>query len=316
MIDDRPTVLVTGGAGFIGSALIAALLADGHEIHVIDDLSFGDRSLVEIGDDRFHTVDVRDARAVADVVTAVDPQWLVHLAAVHFLPYCNANPVEALTVNVQGTINVLDAARRARRLEKLLFASTAAVYPICDEATSEDHPPCPTDVYGISKLTGEHLVNEFHLETGVPAVICRFFNAFGPNETNAHVIPEIQRQVNAGHRTIRLGNVAPKRDFIHTSDMAVAIQRLLTTFAEGIDVFNLGRGIEYSITEVVHAFEQQLGESISIDVDPSRMRKVERMHLLADISKLKAFIGWEPSVSLEQGIATLIDNPRGGRRPS
>jgi UDP-glucose 4-epimerase len=248
-----------------------------------------------------------NAEQLDSLVQTISPDWLIHLAAIHFIPYCNQNPTEASLTNIQGTINVLSAAKKLKKLEKVFFASTAAVYPIVDQAIPESHRPEPTDIYGISKLAGEYLMNEFYLQTSIPTIIGRFFNAFGPNETNAHVIPEIQRQVNLGARTIQLGNLDPKRDFIHTSDMAIAISKLLNKFDQGIDTFNIGRGIEYSIREVVQAFEQSLGAEITIQVDPSRVRKVERMHLLADISKLTSFINWEPQISLSQGINTLIE---------
>jgi UDP-glucose 4-epimerase len=203
-------------------------------------------------------------------------------------------------------MNLLKAASKLSSLELVLFASTAAVYPIVDHAIKETNALNPLDIYGLSKLTGEHLCNEFHLKTQIPVILCRFFNAFGPNETNPHLIPEIQQQLNKGQRTIQLGNLTPKRDFIHTSDMAVAIHFLVNKFKKGIDVFNLGRGIEYSVTEIVEAFERQLGEKITIEIDPAKVRKVERMHLLADISKLKSFIDWEPKVTIDEGIQTLI----------
>jgi UDP-glucose 4-epimerase len=142
--------------------------------------------------------------------------------------------------------------------------------------------------------------------TGVPTIVCRFFNAFGPNETNPHLIPEIQNQINSGMRKIKLGNLTPKRDFIHTSDMANAVHTLLSKIDKGTDTFNLGRGIEYSVTEIVDAFTRELGELVEIEVDPSRVRKVERMHLLADVSKLKS-IGWSPLIGIDEGIRTLID---------
>jgi UDP-glucose 4-epimerase len=301
-------VLVTGGAGFIGSALIDALQASGHEIYVIDNLSFGNRMLIKIPDSHFFEFDILDRLKLSKVISEISPDWIIHLAAIHFIPYCNQHPVEAAQVNIQGTINVLEAAKNVKNLEKVFFASTAAVYPISDTAISETQLPAPTDIYGLSKLAGEHLMNEFHLLTTIPTIICRFFNAFGPNETNAHVIPEIQHQIEAGGRTIQLGNLEPKRDFIHTSDMAIAIIKLLQNFDDGIEIFNLGRGIEYSVIELVKAFEQELGERITIQVDPARVRKVERMHLLADISKLKNFINWEPHISLSQGISTLIED--------
>lgn len=303
----KSTILVTGGAGFIGSALVSKFQSLEHNVHVVDNLSFGNRDFLAISASNFHEIDILNYDELVSAVQVIDPDWIIHLAAIHFIPYCNQHPTEAGRINIQGTINVLNAAKTLKNLKKIFFASTAAVYPIYGGAIAETHRPEPTDIYGISKLAGEHLMNEFYLQTSIPTIIGRFFNAFGPNETNAHVIPEIQRQVNSGKRTIQLGNFDPKRDFIHTSDMAIAISRLLDKFDSGMDIFNIGRGIEYSIKEVVRAFEQELDESITIETDPSRVRKVERMHLLADISKLKAYINWEPQISLNEGIRTLIE---------
>ena len=299
-------ILITGGAGFIGSAVIAELQAHGHDIAVIDNLSFGNRNFINVPDARFHTIDIRDRAAMAEVFAAYQPDWVIHLAAIHFIPYCNQHPYESADINISGTMHVLDLAGEAASVEKVFFASTAAVYPIYDDAVSENHATGPLDIYGLSKLTGERLCNEFHQRTGIKTVICRFFNAFGPNETNPHLIPEIQQQVNDGKRTINLGNLTPKRDFIHTSDMARAVRMLMTADGQGINTFNLGRGIEYSVTEIVEAFERQLGEKITIEQEQSRIRKTERMHLLADVSKLKAETGWEPEWGIDEGIATLL----------
>jgi UDP-glucose 4-epimerase len=297
-------ILVTGGAGFIGCAVIDKLQREGHEVFVIDNLSFGKRAFIAIPDSHFFLADILDASKVDEIFKLVRPEQVIHLAAVHFIPYCNQHPYESSNININGTINILNCARKYNA-KKVFFASTAAVYPIYDEAVNETHGVGPMDIYGLSKLTGEHLCNEFHLMTGIPTIICRFFNAFGPNETNPHLIPEIQQQVNDGLRKIYLGNLTPKRDFIHTSDMANAVHTLLSKVNAGIDTYNLGRGIEYSVTEIVDAFSRQLGEKIEIEVDPARVRKVERMHLLADVSKLKS-IGWEPLIGIDEGIATLI----------
>jgi UDP-glucose 4-epimerase len=296
--------LITGGAGFIGSAVTAKLQAEGHEIAVLDNLSFGNRKFIHVPDTHFYHADILHREAVEQVFSTFKPQTVVHLAAVHFIPWCNERPYESSQINIQGTLNILDAAKR-HGVEKVFFASTAAVYPIYDHAVKETDTTGPLDIYGLSKLTGEHLCNEFHLMTGIPVIICRFFNAFGPNETNPHLIPEIQNQVNSGMRTIKLGNLTPKRDFIHTFDMANAVHTLLNKVNAGIDTFNLGRGIEYSVTEIVDAFSRELGEKIEIEVDPARVRKVERMHLLADVSKLKS-LGWDPVWGIDEGIRTLI----------
>lgn len=299
-------VLITGGAGFIGSTLGAHLTAQGYTVSVVDDLSFGKRHLAQVPDERFQRVDIRDRVGVARAVQAIDPQWVLHLAAVHFIPYCNAHPVEAADINISGTINVLDACAAAPGVQQVFVASTAAVYPIADGAMAEDHVTGPMDIYGITKLATEKLASEFQLRTGIPTIVGRFFNAFGPNETNPHLIPEIQRQILAGQRTLKLGNLDPKRDFIHTSDMARAMEAVLKVGRKGYEVYNIGRGIEYSVREIVAAFERQLGESLTIEVDPERVRKVERMHLLADVSKLRSVTGWEPKWGIDEGVRTLL----------
>ncbi|MEM0996814.1 MAG: NAD-dependent epimerase/dehydratase family protein [Bacteroidota bacterium] len=304
---DIQKVLVTGGAGFIGSAIIKELLGRGVEIAVIDDLSFGKRELAPVPDAYFHKLDIRDGAGVEKVMQDFRPDWVVHLAAVHFIPWCNQHPYASADINIRGTMQVLDAARQLPDLRGVFFASTAAVYPIYDEAVTEAHPLGPLDIYGLAKLTGERLCQEFNLATGVPTVACRFFNAFGPNETNPHLIPEIAEQINSGARVLRLGNQKPKRDFIHTSDMARAVAALLEKFAQGFDTFNLGRGIEYSVLEIVDAFAEALGETVTVETDPAKVRKTDRLHLLADIRKLKAFTGWAPQVGIAEGIATLIE---------
>ncbi|HNR47832.1 MAG TPA: GDP-mannose 4,6-dehydratase [Bacteroidia bacterium] len=297
-------ILVTGGAGFIGSAVIAHLQRAGHEIFVIDNLSFGNRQFINVDDKHFFNADILDENRMDEIIGSIRPNIIIHLAAIHFIPYCNQHPYESSNINIRGTIHILKAARKYKP-EKVFFASTAAVYPIYDNAVNETFATGPMDIYGLSKLTGEHLCNEFHLQSQIPVVVCRFFNAFGPNETNPHLIPEIQKQVLEGKRKIQLGNLTPKRDFIHTFDMAAAVETLLTQVKEGIHTFNLGRGIEYSVTEIVDAFSKAIGEKIEIEVDPARVRKVERQHLLADVSKLKS-LGWEPKIGIEEGIKTLV----------
>ena len=298
-------IMITGGAGFIGSALSAHVQLQGHEVFVLDNLSFGRRELAGVPDERFFNVDIRDAEGLRNAFAIARPEQVLHLAAIHFIPYCNAHPAEAADININGTIRVL-AAAEASSVKQVFTASTAAVYPIADGAMSEDQVPGPMDIYGTTKLATEVIAREFHQRTGIPMIIGRFFNAFGPNETNPHLFPEIQRQVLAGVRTLKLGNLDPKRDYIHTQDMSRAIDALLALPPKGCETFNIGRGIEYSVREVVAAFERQLGEPLAIEVDPSRVRKVERMHLLADVSKLKKATGWEPEWEIDEGVATLL----------
>lgn len=301
-------VLITGGAGFIGSAIVPALTAEGYDLFVYDNLSFGNKQFIKIPDENFIIGDIRNIQKLSETFTQIQPDILIHLAALHFIPYCNQHPFEAADINIRGTMNVLQAAKKLTSLKKIFFASTAAVYPIHDSAVSENHELLPLDIYGLSKLTGENLCRLFWLETGIDTIVCRFFNAFGPNETNPHLIPEIEKQLRQGLRTIKLGNTTPKRDFIHTYDMAAAVSNLLKLKDTGYDIFNLGRGIEYSVVEIVNAFERQLKEKVVIEIDQQRVRKVEREHLLADVSKLKKMAGWEPAWSIDEGIKDLIQN--------
>lgn len=297
-------ILITGISGFIGGALFQRFKDS--DIYTIDNLSFGNRDFIEIPPSNFYIEDIRNRSRVFDIIGSIQPDWVIHLAAIHFIPYCNRYPFESAQVNIEGTKNILDACEVTPSVKKVMYSSTAAVYPIIDGPISEEIPTGPLDIYGLSKLTGEYLCRAYHERTRVPTIICRFFNAFGPNETNPHLIPAIQEQINQGKRKISLGNLEPKRDFIHTSDMANAIQLLMQTFNTGIDIFNLGQGKEYSVMEIVEAFEHCLGEKITVLQDPARMRKSDRMHLLADISKLKAYTGWEPRVGIIEGIRKLI----------
>ena len=298
-------ILITGITGFIGSAVYKKF--EENELYAIDNLSFGNRSLINIPEAQFYLNDIRDRNRVFEIFQAVQPDWVIHLAAIHFIPYCNRHPFESSQINIQGTKNILDASVRTKSVKKVLYASTAAVYPILDGPISENTTTGPLDIYGLSKLTGEYLCHDFNNRTQIPTIICRFFNAFGPNETNPHLIPSIQEQVLEGKREILLGNLEPKRDFIHTSDMANAIDLLMHKFEDGIDTFNLGQGQEYSVIEIVQAFEYCLGEKITIKQHPDRIRKSDRMHLLADVSKLKAFTGWEPKIGIVEGIKTLLN---------
>jgi UDP-glucose 4-epimerase len=300
--------LITGGAGFIGSAVVPALQKEGYDIYVLDNLSFGNREFIDITDNHFFLADIRNARKVEGIFTQLKPEIVIHLAAIHFIPYCNQHPFEAFDINIRGTMNILNACNGFPSLKKLFFASTAAVYSIADEAVNENHVLLPLDIYGLSKLTGEHLCKKFYLETSIDTIVCRFFNAFGPNETNPHLIPEIEKQLREGLRTIKLGNLTPKRDFIHTYDMASAVSKLLKIEKTGYDIFNLGRGMEYSAVEIVDAFERQLNEKVKIEVDPARVRKVERDHLLADVTKLKKVTDWKPVWGIDEGIKNLVES--------
>lgn len=299
-------VLVTGGAGFIGSALIEELSREGCRVFVVDNLSSGSRKHAPIPDDRFFKADILDPSSLAAVVRRVAPVWAIHLAAIHFIPYCNAHPYESSSINLQGTLNVLDALRGVPSVEKVFFASTAAVYADSPTPVGETSQAGALDIYGLTKLVGERLMREFELATKVPCVIGRLFNAYGPRETNPHLIPEILRQVQDGQRALQLGNIATRRDYIHTSDMARAIFLLMQREAPGVEVFNIGTGNSYTASDVVQYFERAADCTFNITVASDRVRKNDRALLQADIAKIRAAVGWEPVVAFEEGIKALV----------
>lgn len=297
-------ILVTGGAGFIGSHLVGQLAETGANVLVVDNCVGGAESLVP-ADVRFETVDIRDARFV-DLVDAFDPSSIVHLAAHHYIPYCNAHPEETFRVNVMGTRNLLAAARDLSDLETMVFASSAAVYPPRQGANDEASDTGPTDIYGETKLVGEDLMRLFQQETNTATVTARLFNVYGPNETNAHLIPTIVQQVRRGDRRIELGNLTPKRDFVHVSDVTRALTTLLTEFEDGYATYNVGTGTEYSVREVVEKTSDALGEDIDIVQAEDRVRESERPQLKADISRIQADFGWAPEVDLVAGLRGLL----------
>jgi len=297
-------ILVTGGAGFIGSHLVEDLTDSGANVMVVDNCFSGCRSLAPEGV-QFHEVDIRDTQ-LADLVVAFDPDAIVHLAALHYVPYCNANPEEVFEVNAVGTRNLLAAARELSGLDSMVFASSAAVYPPREGANSEASATGPTDIYGKTKLIGEDLTRLFHRETNTATVTARLFNVYGPNETNEHLIPAILQQVRRGDRQIELGNLTPRRDFIHVSDVTSALTTLLTEHDDGHATYNVGTGTEYSVREVVEKTSEALGEDITVVQDDERVRESDRPHLKADISRMQDDYDWEPEVDLVAGLRELL----------
>src|SRR5215831_2551691 len=234
-------VLVTGGAGFIGSHLVDALLDGGADVLVVDDFRLGKREHLENRGRRGHlTVLDGDIRSAGDLRPVADfaPDTVFHMAALHFIPYCNAHPQEALDVNVLGLDTVIRAVRSAP-LEAFVFPSSGAIYGFRDDPWPETAPARPDEIYGISKWMGEQIMARFHADMpGLRTVVARLFNTYGPRETNSHVLRDVIKALSAG-RPIELGNLWPKRDLIFVTDTASALMAAAEG-EPGFDVFNIG----------------------------------------------------------------------------
>lgn len=309
-------VLVTGGAGFIGSHVTRALLDDGAEVTVVDDLFAGERDHVP-AETAFHDMDVRSDECY-DLVVDADPDVIVHLAALHYIPYCNDNPEETFEVNVVGTRNLLEAARELDGLRSVVYASSAAVYPPRDEPHAVGDVPGPMDIYGRTKLVGEDLLELFYAETGVPSASARLFNVYGPNETNPHLIPAILEQLEGGNRSIELGNLSPARDFVYAEDVADAFATLAGEIdtivgesgdgeaGDGYRVYNVGTGEEYTVREVAETLGEALRDDLEVSQATERVRESDRPHLCADTSRIEAETSWRPRTEFVDGLRHLL----------
>ena len=299
----RP-ILVTGGAGFIGSHLVERLVAGGRRVHVADDLSRGRTEWLADGVD-LHQLDIRDAAGLRRVVARVLPEAVVHLAAMHFIPDVDGAPELARGVNVEGTRALLDALYDSRP-ERLVFASTAAVYPDRAGPIAETCPPAPLDVYGQTKLEGEGLVERFASTTGTTVVLARIFNVIGPRETNAHVVPDLIGQLRGDSDRVRLGNLGSRRDYTDVRDVAEGLARLVAASSTHVARVNVGSGRGISVAELVSACERVLGRSIEVEIEPRRRRDVDRRELVADSTLLRQLTGWSPTRTLDATLAELL----------
>ncbi len=301
-----PTALVTGGAGFIGSHLVDELVAKSYDVAVLDNFSNGKREYISsLPSQRVFTADIRDRDQVARVVKEFQPDIVYHLAAIHFIPYCLQHPYESFQINAMGTKVLLDSLEPSPP-KVLFFASTAAVYGPSLQPHQEAEPLAPMDPYGLSKVCGEEMAQLFASRHPSYIVVGRFFNAIGPRETNPHLLPDIINQLNRGQRQISLGNLEPKRDFLHVRDMAKAVLAVTEMQKEGVAIYNIGSGKQYSVLEVVQCCEKILNEKIEIMQKAQLKRKVERPSLLAGIDKIRAAVGWQPTTSLQATLEELL----------
>jgi UDP-glucose 4-epimerase len=300
--------VVTGGLGFIGNELVRQLLRAGEEVAILDNRN---RTAPDIGDlagAKVFDVDLTQHGKVAATLTQLKPKTVFHLAAIHFIPECNANPERTLQVNVEATMGLLRACSEAG-VRHFLYASSGAIYADSPSSLNEASLVGPVDIYGWSKKFGEELCQCQAEPRGLKITLCRLFNNYGPRETNAHIIPEILSQLKQGRR-LRLGNTKPRRDYIHTADTAKAL-RLLSRIPPALcQTVNIATGEDASVDELVAVLSELLGQSITVEVEQSRFRKADKLVQKADISCLRQLVAWQPEISLRDGLGELLKYER------
>ena len=304
--------VVTGAAGFLGSHVVEQLLKRDIPVIGVDNLSGGKwQFLAPFASNplfQFACIDIRDEAALTELFRREQPANCVHLAALHFIPAAMRNPGLAVSLNVHGTQTLLSACREAK-VSRFWFSSTADVYKATEQAHHESSPIGPFNIYGVSKWMGEQLVQlEASIRPDCHFVIGRLFNLYGPHETNPHILPEVINQIRTsnGSVTLRLGNVTPKRDLVPIVDAARAVIDVVEKSPAGVTTVNVGTGVTVSMQEVVERIATILGRPIHIEIDPNKVRAVERAYLQADVEKLRSLIGWAPHGDLTRGLRELL----------
>ncbi len=290
--------LVTGGAGFIGSHLVDALVERGDDVWVLDNLASGRRENVNVGS---HLVeaDVRDAGAVAGAFAEAKPETCFHLAAQADVRVSIAEPAFDAEVNVIGTANVLEAARAHEA--KVVFSSTGgAIYGECDGPADEDSPRLPLAPYGTSKLAGEEYLGTWSRLYDAAHVALRFGNVYGPRQDphgEAGVVAIFFGRIANGQELHIFGDGRQTRDYVFVADV-VAATLAAASGREG--VYNVGTGTETSVLELAEGCKRASGVDAEIVFDPPRLGELSRSVL--DPSRAEAALGWRPATSLDAGL--------------
>lgn len=303
-------ILITGGCGFVGRELVN-ISQDQFEVHVVDNLLSGDYRLnkMNVKNFKFHNLDLRDRDKTEELIKTICPNIIVHLAAIHFIPQCENEPDLACSTNILATINIL---RCLDKQTKFIFTSSAAVYSPSENELIEDVSKiAPVDVYGYTKLHGEHYVNLYTERYQLDTCIVRLFNVIGPGETNPHILPEIFSQLKKGRKELNLGNIESKRDFIDVRDAAIGFLKLCTIDFEDLPdsrIVNLGSGTTYSMRELLDYVKEICGIDFEIKKDLSKFRKVDNPVILASITKLEKSLKWKPCYNIKDTLKITWDD--------
>jgi UDP-glucose 4-epimerase len=295
-----PSAIVTGGAGFIGSHLADALLAEGYAVTVIDDLSSGIRERVPHGAELVE-LDIVDTAAVARQLAERKPDAVFHLAAQASVVASVENPSRDCAVNVQGTLGVVQAAGEVG--VPVVFTSTGgALYG--DDAprpTSEERIPAPLSPYGASKWAGEAYVRTWSLSSGIPHAVCRLGNVYGPRQSphgEAGVVAIFTHHLHTDRAPRLYGHGKPTRDYVYVADVVSAL--LAASGRSG--VYNIATSTETDVATVWRELSGAAGKQIEPEL--ADLRPGELQHSCLDISRAERELGWRPQMSIEEGLRT------------
>lgn len=297
-------IAVIGGAGFVGAHLVTALLEQGHEVMVYDNFCRRrPEQLTWLGRVRLVAAEILDRRRLQEQLSAFRPALIYHLAALHYIPYCDQHPGEAMRVNVEGTLNVMLAAAACGACA-VLFASSVAVYAPTDRHHLETDQPRPSDIYGLTKHLAEQVVEQYARQSRISHLALRFSNLYGPEETNTHVIPAILGQLLHGADTLSLGRTDPCRDFLYMEDLIDALLAMvpLVLREEMHEILNLGPGREWTVQKAVDILCELSGRNVRVMREEGRVRPVDRLHLRANIGRARELLAWEPKHDLRSGL--------------
>jgi UDP-glucose 4-epimerase len=305
--------LVTGGAGFIGSHLTDALLARGDEVTVLDNISTGRRENLEsalANGAELAEVDLRDAEAVAGLVERARPEAIFHLGAQVDVRKSVADPAFDSAVNVGGTVNVLNAAH-AHHVGRVVFASTGgAIYGEAKQIPAdEEHPIAPESPYGMSKFCAENYCGLFNRMYGLSAVALRFGNVYGPRQDplgEAGVIAIFCGRAVDGGRPVVFGDGLQTRDYVHVDDIVQA--NLLAAESDAVGSYNIGRGVEVTVLDIVEALAPHASNGFEPDFQPERQGEVR--HIALDAGRARETFGWESKIDIAKGLESTLASIR------
>jgi UDP-glucose 4-epimerase len=298
-----PRALVTGGAGFIGSALVRALRERGYDVRVYDDLSVGDPANIDGTDAEIVRGDVCDLAALTEAARGCDAAF--HLAAGAGVIQSIDEPLVNFDQNARGTVVALEAARRAD-VGRFVFSSSNA--PLGEGAypAREDKPIAPLSPYGASKAVGEAYCSAFHGAYGMHAVAVRFSNAYGPRSAHkGNVIPLFIRRLRAGQELTVYGDGEQTRDFVFCEDLADGLIRAAEADGAGGEIFQLASGVETSLNRLLELLGEVSGTEPRVRREPPRAGEILRNY--SSVDKARDRLGYRPSVALAEGLQRTWD---------